>query len=133
MSQTRGMVGVNFRNSGATIPAYRIVGVSGDDTVSLWATATTQMVGIAQEQADSLASVFVAIYGSAKGEAGASVSAGSVLSGLTATGQVIASTALQDTVTTDIPFMIGLALQSGSTNAAIEVLVRPTHWRILNA
>lgn len=132
MSQKRGTNEVNFRNSGATIPAYRVIKPSGNNTVALWDTATAIMIGLSQEQCDSLGAIQVAIGGTAKGQAGASVSAGALLTGLTATGEVIECLAgsLLATTTTAIPRTIGVALQTGDTGAAIEVLIMPGPLRI---
>lgn len=132
MSQKRGTNEVSFRNSGATIPAYRIVTPSGNNTVALWNTQTAYMLGLSQEQSgDSGTAILVAIGGTAKGQAGASVSAGALLTGLTATGEVIEAAAnILNTTTTVIPRSIGLSLQTGDSGAAIEVLVSPGHVRI---
>lgn len=131
MSQKRGTNEVNFRNSGATIPAYRIVKPNGAGSVALHDTATALIIGVSQEQSgDSGTSVWVAINGTAKGQCGASVSSGALLTALTATGAIVEATHVLNTTTTVIPYSLGISLEAGSTNAVIEVTVAPNNVRV---
>lgn len=126
----RGTVKINFAvNYASTIPAYRIVknastaNVPG--AVGLWDTSTARMIGLSCDNSGGATgtAIQVAILGSAYGDAGASVSAGSLLTGLTATGQVVeVGAALMDVVTagSSIAF-IGQAMGTADTNSSVEV------------
>lgn len=128
---------ISFNVDGATIPAYRIAKAAGGTTVAravaLWDTASAVIIGLTQEISSGATggSVVVAIGGTAKGNCGASVSAAALLTGLTATGEVIeAGTQILNTTTTIVPRTVGVAMQNGATGSAIEVLVNPNNIRV---
>lgn len=128
---------LNFTVNGATIPAYRIVKNAATAAVprgvALWDTATAFIMGLSQEISSDATggAAFVAVGGTAKANCGASVSAGALLTGLTATGEVVEVTAhVLNTTTTVVPRTVGQAMRSGSTAAAIEVYVSPNNLRV---
>lgn len=90
--------------------------------VELADTSTSQPVGITQDVSSTNSSVNITSFGRSKAVAGASVSAGSILGWQTATGKVVAIT--NNTSTSLIP-SIGKALQSGSSDSTIDILVLP--------
>ena len=125
MSQRRAVVEVSF-TAGETLAAFRIVGPSsGTSAVQLWDTSTALFTGVTQDSSSggTGSSVLVAIGGACKVVCDASVSAGAILTGQTATGLAIAGVNTSDTHTTTLPRSIGVALQAGSTNAVIEMLI----------
>jgi hypothetical protein len=124
MSQSRGSIDVSFK-AGDTISAMRIVRLSAANTVDLAVTATSMGFGITAQYADSGAAIAVTILGSAKVVCGASVSAGAFVTWQTDTGLAVEATHLNNTASSVIPNAIGLALEAGSTNGVIEVLVAP--------
>lgn len=111
----------------SSIAAYTIVSIDTTTgyVTNLW-TSTSQILGIAQDNASTNDSVPVALDGIAKLICNASIAAGSLVAPVTATGfgvafaSTVTSTALNKTV--------GLALQSGSTNGTIDVLVNPNNY-----
>ena len=104
----------------ASISAYSIVQV--DTTAqkcSMPTTITSNVVGISQDLAVTNGAVAICINGTSKVVAGASVTAGDPVGAQTAgTGKAV-------TVSTTTTAGIGIALQSGSTNSVIEVIVQP--------
>ena len=136
MSQRNNPTLVNFNVNGATIPAYRIAKQASTSTVvravALWDTATAFIIGLTTEQSGATnTAVQVAVGGTAKGQCGASVSAGSLLTGFTTTGEVVEAAAnVLNTTTTVIPRTVGQAMQVGNSGSAIEVYVNPNNIRI---
>lgn len=132
MSQTRNSVHASFQASG-TIPAYTCVGPATTTTanlVSVWATATSQFIGISADLFEPTVGADIIIGGTAKGLLAASVAVWRPVTAQTATGQLIEDTDTAATVTTlFIPFQVGLALGGGSVGSVIEVLIRPINFR----
>jgi len=132
---------INFNvNAAATIPAYRVLKLAATSGVprgvALWDTATAAIAGISQEQSvgNTGTSIWTAISGTAKAQAGASVSASALLTALTATGEVVEATVPTfNTTTGNLPFLIGHALESGATGAAVEILINITPMRLVQA
>lgn len=124
MSQTRAQTVISLK-AASTLPAYVVVGVSDANTVSLHATSTSMIFGVTtQASLDGTGtSIAVAIAGTAKVLAGASVSAGSIVTVQTATGYAVAAAAV-NTTTSAIPKILGIALNAGSTNGIIEVALQ---------
>lgn len=133
MSQKRASTEISFAVS-ATLAAYVLVKPTGTrNQVGLWDTATALFAGISQEASSggTGTAVLVAIGGSAKGQAGASVSSGALLTGQTATGYVIeASANTLNTTTTAIPRTIGWSNHAASTNGILEVFIAINNVRI---
>lgn len=127
MSQVRGQTLVSLK-SAATLSAYRVVRVSAANTVNYHDTTTSLIFGVTTQAAvQTNGAVSICIGGSAKVGCAASVSAGSLVTAQSATAsglimEVGASEAL--TSTTVIPKVLGIALQSGSTNSVIEVALQ---------
>lgn len=131
-----------FRAAG-TVSAYRVLAIdtalsSGFVRVSQFATETMHILGVGQDSATTDQACLVVCGGFAKGAAGASVSAGAILTPVTATGFLIeaglggtfATTAFS-TVGSVIPKQIGIALQTGSiTDAAMEIFVGISNVRV---
>jgi len=129
MSQTRLGMSASFL-AGDTITAYQIVTLSAANTVIPWATATSIILGVSEDSADSGAAVNVVIGGTGKVQCAASISVGAVITSQTDTGLAIEAINLAPTVTTlVVPFVLGQALHAGSTNAVIEVAIRPSLLR----
>jgi hypothetical protein len=135
MSQVHGTpVQVTFKVNDSTIPAYRIIAPAvGNNSVALWKTSTSLMFGVSQAESSGATgtTVLVAIAGCAKLTAGASVSAGSVITGQTATGMGIERTTnvMASLTSAAFPFAIGLALDAADTNSTFEVLIQPQLFR----
>lgn len=132
MSQVHGTPTlVTFRvNSAATISAYRLLApAAGGNSVQLWATSTSIMFAVSQDQSYGATgtSILAAIGGCAKLAAGASVSAGAIVTGQTATGLGIADTTngVWNTTTSVVPYAIGIALDAADTNSVFEILIQP--------
>lgn len=109
----------------ASIPAFTVVGLSTDTTsekfrMILAITDTTIPIGVIQDNASSDTSHEVVTFGMARAICGASVSIG-LITWQTATGKVI-NISLSATQTVR---SIGTALQPGSNNAVIKILVNP--------
>lgn len=132
MSQVHGTpVQVTFKvNDSATISAYRLLAPApGGNSVALWKTATSAMIAISQGNSRGATgtSILAAVGGCANLVAGASVSAGAMITGQTDTGLGIEDTSLGffTTATTASPFAIGVALNAADTNSTFEVLIMP--------
>lgn len=109
-----------------SISAYTVVSIntSTGEVTNVW-TSTSQILGIAQDNASTNDSVPIALPGSvAKGICLASIPAGSLVAPETATGFLVAFTS---TVTsTVLNKVVGVALTSGSSNSTIDVLIHPS-------
>lgn len=131
MAQEVNGVKKTFKALNASIPAYRIVAVgAGKDVVDLAKTSTAMLVGVSANNISATGqAVSVILNGTARCQCGASVSAGALLSFQTDTGMCIEAlaAAYNHTTTTIIPRTIGVALQAGSTNSVIEILVQPNN------
>lgn len=130
MSQQRNSVFASFL-AGDTISAYQIVALTTvANTVIPWATATSVILGVAADSADSGAAANIIIGGTAKVQCGASISMGAIITAQTDTALAIEAINVAPTVTTlVVPFTLGQALQAGSTNSVIEVTVNPALLR----
>ena len=118
----------------ATVSAYRIV---GNDTAASGGilrcvqppTITTFVFGVAQQSGTTDQSVQIISFGNAKGESGQSLTAGALLTYVTATGYLIEAVAF-DTTATARPRTVGLSLQTGAaTGAVLEILVSLANTR----
>lgn len=111
-----------------SIGAYLVVAVPATSTsqairCELADTSTSMPLGIIQDNVSTEGSANVVTSGVARATAGASVSAGSVLTWNTS-GQVIEAAASSATITARV---IGIALQNGSANQIILVNVAPQY------
>lgn len=135
----------------ATVQAYHIVSFDtatasdGHVRVIHYWSETAHILGVAQDYADTTSGQFqavpVASFGYAKVAAGASVSAGAILTPVTATGYAIEATALGNTgapITTTFSTAgsirvkeIGIALEKGSlTDAVMECYVNISNLKL---
>jgi hypothetical protein len=131
MSQENNGVIISCKAADASVTAYKIVAVSGKNTVDLWDTVTSAILGVTTIDAIAAGSaVGVIIGGTARVMCGASVGVGAVVTAQTGTGKCIEAVTTLNTTTTVIPKTLGIALQNGSTNAVIEVSVMPNNIRV---
>lgn len=119
MSQVHGTWPRLSFKAAATLTAYTVVKVSGDNTVAAYDTTTAQAFGVAQQasQGGAGSSVMVALLGCCKVTAGAAVAAGAIVMANNA-GQAIT----RDTTTSKA---LGIALDTGETGSTIEILLQP--------
>lgn len=116
--------------AGETIPAYRVVGMivgPTAHTVKLHITSTSLIFGVSQDQVDTNGFVPVAMqYGcSSKVVCNVSIAAGDIVAPATDAAGKIKSVTLSNTGTATPT--LGIALQAGSTNSVIEVLLQPNN------
>lgn len=136
MSQIHGSQSlVTFKVNDSTIPAYRLLApAAGDNSVALWKTATSIMFAVSQAESKGATgtSVLAAIAGCALLTAGASVSAGAVITGQTATGLGIERTTniVGSLTAAAFPFAIGVALGAADTNSTFEIVIQPQLFRV---
>lgn len=122
MSQVSNQVVKSFV-ANLSIPAYTIVSraaTSAAEVTPVW-TATSMIVGVAQQNASTGDSIPIVIGGTAKVICNTSISAGALVGPATGTGFGVAVAA---TFTSTALFKhVGLANQGGSTNSVIEVII----------
>jgi hypothetical protein len=141
MSQIHGSQSlVTFKVNDSTIAAYRLLApAAGNNSVALWKTATSIMFAVSQAESKGATgtSVLAAIAGCALLTAGASVSAGAVITGQTATGLGIESalnTVAGASLTAgSVPFAIGVGLEAADTNSTFEIVIQPRLIRVTAA
>lgn len=103
----------------ASISAYSIVSVNTSGLALMTDTLTTNQIGVSQDLATTNGAVGIAINGTSKVICGASVTAADRVGGQTAgAGKAV-------TVDTTTSASIGQALESGSTNSVIEIVIQP--------
>lgn len=123
----------------ASVPAYGVVAVAapsgGQQRCQVWATTTTHhIIGVAQDNASTDGVVPVATrHGDiCKVICNASVSAGAIVGPTnTLTGAIVERALLTSASTMTIFPRLGIALQSGSTNSVIDVLLQIDNTRTL--
>lgn len=104
-----------------SIPAHRVVVLSGNRLCDVFATSTSQILGVNESLVDSGAAASVIVSGTAKVQCNASIAAGSLVTPVTdGSGKIKAVTV---NTSTAFPAILGIALQNGSTDASIEVLL----------
>lgn len=104
-----------------TLTVGLVASAAGANQASLWLTSTSHILGVVENtQNNSDAAVSVIIGGTALAKCGASVSVGALVGPQTATALII-ERAAPNTVTSQLHKTLGIALQSGSANALIEV------------
>lgn len=137
MAEFSNQVVKSFRAS-ASIPAFVVVAPAATNAaveVATHATATVMIVGVSLHAASTGGAISVAIGGTARVSANASISAGALLGVLTATGFVIEASStfglLAASLTNaTINRTLGLALSNASTNGTVQVLLNPNNSRI---
>jgi hypothetical protein len=122
---------ITLKAASGSCPAYRVVAPGTSSAhAQVWVTATTLMLGVSMEDASATSDAWkIRIAGTAKAQCGASVSTGSILTAQTDTGKVIQATITDNTTTSTVPRIIGVALESGSTNSVIEIQIAITNLR----
>lgn len=107
--------------AGASLPAYVAVNLTAvANTVTNSITSTSVLIGVTTNGAPSGGAVPVAIGGTAKMICAASTPVASVIVAQTGTGYAVVG----DPTTTSLNRSIGIALDAGSTNSVIEVLIQ---------
>jgi len=110
-----------------SITAFVAVAINASSTTEFLCeiadTSTSHYIGIAQDDRSTDGAVAVSILGLARARCGASISAGSIITWATGTGQIVAGAF--DTTTSYLPHPIGRALQAGSTDSVIKVFLSP--------
>lgn len=111
----------------SSVPAFTIVAIQATSTsqvTNVW-TSTLNIVGVALDNASAGDSVPVAIGGTARVICNVSISAGDLVAPVTSTGFGVG---LAATFTSTALFKhLGVALDNGSTNSVIEVLINPNN------
>jgi len=131
MSQENNGTIISCKAANTNVTAYKIVAVSAENTVALWDTVTSAILGVSSmDAAAANSAVGVVINGTVRVQCGASVGAGSVVCPQTATGKCIEATNTLNTTTTVIPRTLGIALENGSTNSVIEVALMQNNIRV---
>ncbi len=114
------------QDANESITAHRIVSMvaASDNTVEMYQTSTSNILGVSHDFGESGGSVPITISGTARVECGASVSTGAIVGPSTASSGQIVERANPDTTTTANVKTLGIALQSGSTNSVIKVALQ---------
>lgn len=110
-----------------TIPAFAVVALGATRLVAAWVTSTSHILGVSEALADSGAACSVIVSGTAKVKCNASVPAGSLVAPVTDAAGAIKAVTTASLTTTAYPRTLGIALESGSTNSVIEVLLQPAN------
>lgn len=117
--------GPSFR-ANESIGAFLVVALNPSTTaeefrIELADTSTSAIIGVIQDNVSTDGSAEVVTFGMARAQCGASVSIG-LISWQTATGKIINIALSGTTITTRL---IGTALQPGSTDSVIKIIVNP--------
>lgn len=123
MSQNTPGVKLSLETSD-TIPAFAVVASSGNHLAGIWVTSTSMILGVSEALADSGAACSVIVSGTAKVGCFASVPAGSLVTPATDAAGYIKAVTSASLTTTAYPKILGIALENGSTNSVIEVLLQ---------
>lgn len=128
MSQVSNQMVKSFA-ANQSVAAYTVVTRSATTTmaVNTWNTLSANILGVAADNVSTNNSLPVIISGSAKCICSASVSAGSIVGPVTTASFIgyIAERTQPFTVTSAYK-ILGVALEAGSTNSVIEVLLQPS-------
>ncbi len=123
MSQHSNQVVKSF-SAERTLTAGLVAAAAGANQASLWLTSTSHILGIVEDdQTVSDGAAAIVIGGTAKCTTALSVSVASIVGPQTASAKVI-ERANPDTVTTQLHKTVGIALESGSSDASIEILLQ---------
>lgn len=127
MSNRKGMTN-SFRAT-QSIGVFLVVSVPATTSAfncELADTATSRPLGIIQDNASTNTAADVVVLGRSLALASASISAGALLSWVTATAQVVAVTNTSFGAALIRP-TIGIALQAGTAASHIEIFVNPNY------
>lgn len=112
-----------------SIGAYLCVAANASSTsqflCELADTSTSVPLGIIQDAVSTDGAANVSILGVCRAQCGASVSSGARITWQTATGKIVEGAF--NTTTGYSPHNLGVALQAGSTDAVIKVLLNPNY------
>jgi hypothetical protein len=109
-----------------TLAAFIVVGQGARaHTVNAWQTSSSHVLGVTEALADSGAAASIIVSGTAKVTCNASIPAFSLVGPVTGSAGLIA--AITVNTATTFPKLLGIALENGSTNGVIEVLLQPTN------
>lgn len=127
MSQYQDPPEITLYSASGSCPAYRVVAPhTSDQTGQVCVTDTSVILGISMNDCSATNQAWrVRVAGTAKATCGASVSSGAILTFQTDTGKVVEGTKSYDTTTTGLLRIVGVAIEKGSTNNVIEILVMP--------
>ena len=114
-------------NYATTTSQYEPVFLSAANTVSTANTSTNVFLGVLQNKPASGSSANVRILGTTKIRIDASVTAGDLIGFGASAAVSIINTAVTTTARQSV---IGIALETGSTNTIIEVLIQPFHHSV---
>ena len=121
---------ISLKAADGSICAWRVATVSAKNTADLWQTSTSKILGLTTNDASNAGdAVGIIINGIGRAVCGASVSVGAVVCPMTDTAKITEITVDNFTMSTTSLFAksVGVALQSGSTNSVISVLVMPNN------
>lgn len=131
MSQESNQIVKSFK-ANETIPAYAIVHLLTDSTIEVWDTVTSKVIGVSRDLTQPGAAAAVVIGGTARVLCNASISAGAIVGPTnTNTGSIVERGAT-NTSTSDFARILGIALENGSTNAVVEVLIQPQNYGLFH-
>jgi len=133
MSQFSNQIVKSFM-ANQSIGAYVVVSRAATSTMSVlpWNTTTSFVLGVSLNAASTGEAVNVVIGGTAKVACAASVSVGAIVGPNTVTSNLNAGPGCiveraASFTSTALYKNIGIALEAGSTNSVIEVLIQPNH------
>lgn len=121
---------ISLKAADTSICAWRVACISAKNTCDIWQTSTSKILGLTINDASNTGdAVGIIISGVGRAVCGASVSVGAVVCPATDTGKVIEIVVDAYTMSTTSVYSksVGIALQSGSTNSVISVLVMPNN------
>ena len=118
---------VSFK-AAAVLAPYRVVCRSAADQVGYWATQSSNILGVTMEASKQTeGSIPVVIAGIALVACGASIPADAIVGPSTDGSGVVVERANGDTITTKFNKTLGIALEAGSANSIIRVLLQPSN------
>lgn len=129
MSQMSNQMVKSFQAS-ATIPAYVVVKGDTVGKVKVWDTTAAFVIGVSADYSNTDQVAPIVIGGTAKVRCAASVAAYTTVGPSTVTTNVTPGsiiTTVFGTTTANL-IILGIALENGSTNSVIEVLLQPLNW-----
>lgn len=121
--------------AGDTLTAFRVVTFGGNSTTGIhvdpWATDTQAILGVTLDDASATGNSVPILLAAPTMRVScfASVSAGAIVGPATAGAGQIVERANPATVTTAMVPTLGIALEAGSTNSVIEILLQPESTR----
>lgn len=121
---------ISLKAADGSICAWRVATISAKNTVDLHQTTTSKIIGLTINDASNAGdAVGIIVSGIGRAVCNASVSVGAVVCPVADTGKIAEITVDAYTMSTTSVYAksVGVALQSGSTNSVISVLVMPNN------